>query len=183
MTLTQISELSQAIAAVAVLVSLIYLASQTRLSAQSQQAMMHGNRADWVSTVLERIADPEFAEVWRAGATASPDMSVLDAHRFAYFTMGHLIGFQNNFLDWRAGLIDDNRWGQSHRALRGYLNYPGYRATYLLQRESYHPDFRTLVDGHLAEAKAEAGRDTAKAWLAMAAQERVAIGAGATQIA
>jgi len=180
MTLEHISELSQAIAAVAVLISLIYLALQTRLSAKSQRAMVHGARAEWVESVVHRIGHPDFADVWRAGAAADPDISPAHAHQFLFFTMGHLIGFQNNLLDWREGLIDSERWAQSRRAMRGYLSFPGYRATYALQREAFHPDFRVMADADVADTKGQAGADLGSAWLTLAAQERAAIGATAT---
>jgi hypothetical protein len=102
-------------------------------------------------------------------------LSPLDAHRFAFFTTGQLVGFQNIYLDWRAGLIDDVRWNQSRQAMRNYLRLPGYRATYSLARANLDAGFCALADGYATEFKGEPGWDIGSAWLALAAEERAAI--------
>jgi hypothetical protein len=81
MTLEAASFLSQIVAAFAVVASLIYLALQMRQTSRNQQAQMHQSRLHIVRDLALRLADPEFATTWRAGATAEPSMDTLDCLR------------------------------------------------------------------------------------------------------
>ncbi len=183
MTLADISDLSQAIAAVAVVVSLIYLALQTRQSARNQRAMMHADRAQSIRTFMLKIADPTFAPIYRAGGDAAPDMDVLDAHQFGWYSFAQLNSMQEQFLDWREGLIDDGRWTITRGVLQSLLGLPGHRALYRIWRDGAHADFRAMADGLLEGAKGKPRPDMARAWLALAAEERAALAQGGSPAA
>ena len=180
MTLADISDLSQAIAALAVVVSLIYLALQTRQTARNQRAMMHSARAQSIRQSFSTIGDPSFGAIWRAGVEAAPDMSIDEAQQFALFVRGQFASFQEHFLDWRAGLLDDERWGATRNGMAGILAAPGYRAVYRLWRPTANADFRALADTFLDEAKGKPFPDFAATWLVLAAEERAALAQGGT---
>lgn len=178
MTLEDISNLSQAIAAVAVVVSLIYLALQTRQSARNQRAMMHSARAQSIRDSFTTMGDPSFAAIWRAGVAAAPDMSLDEAQQFAFFARGQFATFQEQFLDWRAGLVDDVRWAATRGGMAALLATPGHRAVYRRARIAQHAEFRALGDTLFDEAKGKPFPDVASTWLALAAEERAALAQG-----
>ncbi len=178
MTLEDISNLSQAIAALAVVVSLIYLALQTRQSARNQRAMMHSARAQSIRDSFYRMGDPSFAAIWRAGVAAAPDMSLDEAQQFMFFARAQFASFQEHFLDWRAGLLDDDRWSATRAGMAAVLATPGYRAVYRLSRIAQHVEFRALGDILFDDAKGKPFPDPASTWLALAAEERAALTQG-----
>ena len=180
MTLADISDLSQAIAAVAVVGSLIYLALQTRQSVRNQQAMMHSARLQDIRNDFDMMGDPSFAATWRAGIAAAPDMTADEAQRFSLFARRQLQGFQETFLNWRAGLVDKERWRATRTGFLSVLATPGYRAVYRLSRPALNPEFRALADTVLDEAKGRPFPDLAASFLALAAEERAALTRGET---
>jgi hypothetical protein len=181
MTLADISDLSQAIAAVAVVVSLIYLALQTRQTAINQRAMMHAERLHHVRELMLRAGDADFAPIMLAATAAAPDMSAHDVARFSAYARTLLTSMQEQFLDWRGKLIDDDRWKLTRDALAALLGTPGYRASYRLWRNiGAHPAFRVMADELLAKGQGAPQIDVTQAWLALAAEERAALTQGGT---
>jgi hypothetical protein len=67
MTLEQIFYLSQSVASVAVVGSLIYLGLQVRSAERGQRAIMQQGRADRASNAALAIASPELARVFQKG--------------------------------------------------------------------------------------------------------------------
>jgi hypothetical protein len=177
MTLEDIFYASQIIAAAALVGSLIYLALQTRQAARNQRAMMHANREQAVEDISLKIGDPSFGVIWRDGVYAAPDMDILAAHQFAWFARAHLNRFQEHFLGWCEGLIGDERWNTTRGHLQMMLSYPGYRAFYRMWRGGANPEFRALADEVMENMHGEKAPDDARAWLALAAEERKATGA------
>ena len=75
MTLEQIFYLSQSIASVAVVGSLIYLGLQVRSAERSQRAIMQQGRADRASNAALAIAHPELARVFQKGVAGDPTLT------------------------------------------------------------------------------------------------------------
>jgi hypothetical protein len=140
---------------------------------------MHANREQAVEEISLKIGDPTFGRVWRDGVYASPDMDIFEAHQFAWFARAHLNRFQEHFFGWREALIGDERWSTTRGHLEMMLSYPGYRAFYRMWRSTANPEFRALVDQVMEDVRGRSPPDDARAWLALAAEERTAMAAPA----
>lgn len=81
MTLEQIFYLSQSIASVAVVGSLIYLGLQVRSAERSQRAIMQQGRADRASNAALAIASPELARVFQSGVAGDKCHSIQSQNR------------------------------------------------------------------------------------------------------
>ena len=75
MSLEQVFYLSQSIASIAVVGSLIYLSLQVRGADSSQRAIMQQGRADRVSKASLTIANLELARVWQKGVDGDPALT------------------------------------------------------------------------------------------------------------
>ena len=84
MTLEEIYYISQVVASVAVIASLVYLALQTRHAARSTRAAMHENRAATVLRHVDKVTEPDFQPIWVKGLSASADMSDADVGKFSF---------------------------------------------------------------------------------------------------
>ena len=178
MSLEEVYYVSQVVAAVAIIGSLIYLGVQTQQTSKNQRAMMHQSRVDNIRDIFNKIGDPAFAAIYRAGASAEPGMETNACAQFAYFARGQLNSLQELFLQRRDGMIDERRWNISRGAIRTLLTYPGYRALYKLVRGGLDPDFVALTDSILIETKDKAPPDEfALAWADLASQERATMDA------
>jgi hypothetical protein len=78
LTLEEVFYLSQSVASVAVVGSIIYLGLQVRGADRSQRAMMQQGRADRASQASLTVASPELAVVWQKGMDADPTMTRLE---------------------------------------------------------------------------------------------------------
>lgn len=97
MTLNELSDVSQTIAAVAVVVSLVYLAIQTRQAARNAKAAIHENRAATIVGHIDQMMDSEFHPVWNRGNAATPDMSDADIGRYTIFVGGLVVIWEERF--------------------------------------------------------------------------------------
>lgn len=75
MSLEDIFYLSQSVASVAVIGSLIYLGLQVRSAERSQRAIMQQGRADRTSHGAIAIASPELARVFHKGSAGHADLT------------------------------------------------------------------------------------------------------------
>jgi|GEM_PF-2331218 len=187
--LETINTISQTVAAIAVVASLIYLAIQTRQTAQSQRAMMQSNRAASIGNYLMTAGDPSFSATFAAGCAASPEMDITAARHFAGFSRAQINSLHERFLESREGLMDEQRWRMTRLGLAGFLSAPGHRATFKLWCNVGTPEFVTLCDSIIEDLKKspspmEAGAaplsDIGAAWLKAAAAERGAMQASPT---
>lgn len=182
--LETINTISQTIAATAVVVSLIYLAIQTRQTAQSQRAMMQANRAAAIGNMLMTAGDPAFSATFVAGCAASPNMDITAARQFAAYSRAQINSLHERFLESREGLMDEQRWRMTRMGLAGFLSAPGHRATFKLWRNVGTPEFVALCDSIIddlkrsptpQEATVAQLSDFGTVWLEAAAAERAAM--------
>ena len=182
MSLEEFYYVSQIIASVAVLASLIYLGVQTRQTSLNQRAAARANQVQGAISAIQTLANPPFASVFRDGAAASPDMSVMEAHQFAMRMRALFMLFQEQHKNWRVGLLDDEAWAPAKGALEAGMSSPGYRAAYKMWRPTFNTSFQELGDAALAQTKGNHGVDVGAAWLALAAEERAALDSAASPI-
>jgi len=175
MSLEDFYYVSQIIASVAVLASLIYLAIQTRQTARNQQAQMHAMRLQAVREDIKRITDVSFQHTYQAGMAADTELTPAELGQFLGVTYGLLLNFQEQFHEFKEGMINARRWEPSRAALRRQMTWPGTRAAFAAYREEFDPQFVALVAQILAEVKtAPAMQSAALRWRQLAGEERAA---------
>ena len=81
MTLEETFYLSQTIASVAVVGSLIYLGLQVRYAERAQRGIMQQDRADRTSHAALTLAQGGLASIWHRGAAGDPSSSGLRKRR------------------------------------------------------------------------------------------------------
>jgi hypothetical protein len=115
MSLEQVFYLSQSIASIAVVGSLIYLGLQVRGADRSQRAVMQQGRADQASKAALSVANGELARVWQRGMEADPTKTreALDQAAFDSYCAG----------------------------VRSYMSRPGFRAGWRLLASQFCKDF------------------------------------------
>jgi len=174
MTLAEISDIAQMIAALAVVVSIIYLAIQTRQAARSAKAAVHENRIGTILGHIDNMIASDFYPVWRKGTQAAPDMSDDDVEKFMLFVAGLVLVWEERFRQKREGTLDEDRWLSTERTISRFTVFPGFRGMLALLRPGFDPDFGELMDEHIARGRAAPPPDRAAAWRAAASKELAA---------
>jgi hypothetical protein len=175
MTLEALYYISQIVASVAVLASLIYLALQTRQAARSSRAVMHENRSATILRHIDKITEAEFHPIWTKGILAAADMSDAEIARFMQQAAGWVIVWEERYREFQEGMLDEKRWAASVHTISRMTTLPGFRAVIATMRPRLDPDFRAMLDKHLAIGRAAPPFNAAAAWRAAAAEELAAL--------
>lgn len=171
MTLEETYYVSQTIAAIAVIASLVYLALQTRQATRSTRAAMHENRVATVLRHIERATDPQSHPIWMKANSAAPDLSDAEIAKYVLEVGGWVVVWEERFRERREGLLDDSRWASSEKTIAAMTRSPGFRAVLALMRPQLDPGLAALLDKHIARGRAAPAGDMPGAWRMAAAKE------------
>lgn len=160
MTLQDLGNLGEFIAAIGVIASLIYLALQirqnSRLISQNTSAVKVASADSYLqygaSMRGEIIRDPAVARIWIAGMRDFESLPLEDRIRFRFIMLNFFYGCQNNFLHTREGIVEPEFWEADETALRLFLKEPGVRAWWRRERSYLVAAFVDHVNSLLDEA-------------------------------
>jgi hypothetical protein len=157
MDITTLAAWGEFLGGVAVVVSLIYLASQIRqnsklLRASTASATAEGNRA----TPSLIAQDPEVARIFWAGLRDRASMSEVDRQRFDAMLAMNVNTWNQQYDFARDGLIGTSAWNNIERMGRWFLQQPGGRQWWAEWRFGYEAEFTDFVDGLIREGEAAA---------------------------
>jgi hypothetical protein len=126
MNITEIGAIGEFIGAIAVLITLAYIAVQTRQSVKTTQQQSHSDlltrRQDLMMCLLE---DREFIDVWSKGCSQQ-QLDGIDAQRFTSFAMILSSHVQDVYIQYKAGLIDEKVWEAERHLLTVHFTQPGF---------------------------------------------------------
>lgn len=146
-----IGAIAELVAAVGVVASLLYLATQVR----------HANRASAVEAKLETarllhtfidslIERPELNDLDMRGIAGLDSLSRDEYLRFSNLSLKAFWFFSAGHFQHRMGTLSESDFHEIRAVLRYWLRGPGCRAWWeKIGRESISPDFRTFVDAEL----------------------------------
>ena len=111
MNLGDLANLGQVIGAIAVVVSLFYVANQIRQNTNAVRSAtaqtVHEHFANWYHLIA---ADAELARIAANGLRDYASLSEQEKVRFIAACMAFLSYGQNAFLKWRQGLLEPALW-------------------------------------------------------------------------
>jgi hypothetical protein len=134
MTLEQVSSISQTVAAFAVVASLVFVGIQIRQGEKTQRAVMHDNRLRQIRETALHLASPGVTPSFIKGSAADPEITQTEWTQFFFATLVQDITRDEQYRQYREGLIGAERWRQTHATIAGSMTTPGYRAVYGMNR-------------------------------------------------
>ena len=151
MTIQDLGSLGEFVAAIATLVTLVYLALQIRQNTRTvrtstYQAVLDSSRSD---TELI-LAHPHLERIYRLGRRDTNKLTDDERPVFRMLLGQLLLNYEIMFLQHQHGVIDEDFWRGRQEGLRALLSQPGVRhwwsgASPLLRRY-YATGFTELVD-------------------------------------
>ena len=147
MSLENFYYVSQIVASVAVIASLIYLALQTRQTARNQRTMMHESRVQMISRDFERMMDPALTPVVLRGMAGDETLDDGQVTQFQLFARMLLLQWEERFRQRREGMLETERWQSDERGIRIFLNSPGYAAVAQLVKDNLDKRFAATLQG------------------------------------
>jgi hypothetical protein len=155
MTLQDLGNLGELISAIAVVISLAYLAVQIRQNTKTvrtstYQAVLDSSRSD---TELI-LAHPHLERIYRVGRRDPNELTDEERPLFRMLLGQLLVNHEIMFLHYRQGVVDEDFWRGRQLGLRAFLSQPGVRHYWKgpsLVRQYYGTKFQELVESILDE--------------------------------
>ena len=131
--------------AIAVVVSLVYLAIQVRSQvSESRIASVHEITAAFRSAITSS-QDPQRAELYARAVKAFDELSEAERIQFISMAQGLLRVWEEAYYQHEAGRLDQRIW----KALAQYtdiISAQGFQRVWELRRHTYSDEFRVFVD-------------------------------------
>ena len=169
-----ISAISEIIGAIAVVVTLIYLAVQVRQSTKSiQSSTLQANTGVWTS-LFSSLADKDVAAAYAVGMSGAPDIKPIQYTQFFLMCRAMFVAFENQFYQYRQGTLDEETYLGYARAISTQLmSMPGFRVWWAQSRDVFSPSFVEHIDVMIANTP-EADVDAMiSEWQRIAQQKQV----------
>ena len=155
MSLQDLGAIGEFLSSIVVLITLIYLAIQTRHTRQATQAHLQWTRANaWRDLQIMWATNPEAAELIAEFGTRVEDYPTsdeFDAKRFRYVAMNRSV------LEILQAFLLSAQTKQDRelaiRRINSQMQIPGFRASWLHIRAAgaFYPEFIEIVEAALAE--------------------------------
>ncbi len=146
MDIETLGNLGEFIGSIAVLVTLVYLAVQTR---QTVRAAKQQSSSDLLTRRQDLMMlltnDRNFIEVFSKGCSRQK-MDSVDAQRFTAFGMNVSAHVQDAYIQFRAGLIDKEVWEAEQAILAVCLSQPGFLDWWEHGQQYVTPEFIRLME-------------------------------------
>ena len=159
MSLEDLGNIGEFVAAVAVVVSLIYLAVQIRQNTRSvRMASHHAVMSEFRTNIRVLTQDPELASAYQVGLEHPDQLSETDRARFGPVLASSVQIYEELYAHYCAGLIERDLWESRQRNLSYFMSLPGVLAWWSGEAnllpgrrgsDQVSDEFRQLVHGLL----------------------------------
>jgi hypothetical protein len=150
MTLNDLANLGQIIGALAVVISLFYVAHQIRQNTNAVRSAtaqtVHEHFANWYHLIA---ADAELAQIAANGLRDYSSLSEQERVRFVGAFMSFLSYSQNAFLKWREGLLTPALWLGWEQVMMNLFGAPGGKAFWKERSYLFGEEFRRYIENDL----------------------------------
>jgi hypothetical protein len=145
--LAELAQIAEVIAAVAVVVSLIYIGKEV----QSNTSAIRGAAMQAIATtdadaLMTIAADAELSEIIRVGQQDPSQLNPADAFRYSLYQRQFWLSFQNIYQQSELGLIDSSVWQSYVSVICGVWSQPGTRETWSNHVHVLKPSFVAVVE-------------------------------------
>jgi hypothetical protein len=147
MTLQDLGSIGEIVGALAVLVSLAYLALQIRQNTQALRASIQQENRKSIAEFYRLLVNPDTARIWRVGLSEPAKLGEADAvsfHALLSFLFNH---FEAAFHRRALPQVHDAHSDEPREvAIRGLLRAPGFLPWWQSYRRTFSSDFQEHVE-------------------------------------
>ena len=155
--------ISQMVAAVILVLSVIYLALQVR---QNTSAMRLSNfqavSVSWANVLGVLVNNEEVTDIYRRGLFEQDALNEIEQIRFRSLGMQLLRMFHECFEEQHEGGVRQARWESSQRASLDIMQTPGMQILWSLRKHWFPDDFQVYMDNLIERSATEAKPLTTK---------------------
>ena len=147
MTLDDVANLGEIFGAIAVLITLFYLAIQIRQSSAASRAQTRQALADsQIGYLNSRALDP-FIRAVSMKMYLGGEMNEEEAYALRIHLTAHIRLFENYFTQYALGTLDEQDWLAMREVIRSQLQFGPYREAFLNRdrEKNWNADFAAEV--------------------------------------
>ena len=157
LTLEQAYYIAQMVAAVILVLSVVYLALQVH---QNTHAIRLSNfqavSASWANIMGTLTNNEEVANIYRRGMVTFDTLNEIEQFRFRSLGMQILRTFNENFEQQHEGAVRRARWEGSQRAHLDIMQTPGMQTVWSSRKHWFPDDFQVYMDNIIERSATEA---------------------------
>jgi hypothetical protein len=146
-----ISAIGQIVGALAVVISLIYLAREIRTNARSARVASLHDINRWLQEIAEH---PHLGELYYRGIHDFESLKGADIARFGMLMTQGFYTFQELYYQKLDGHLDPRIWGPFETAFRDLNGYPGVQAWWRSRSQYFNKEFANYINQLHQTAKA-----------------------------
>lgn len=144
--LTELAQIAEIVAAIAVVVSLIYVGTEVqRNTAAIRGAAMQAIATSDAASLMTIATDAELSEIVRLGDQDPSQLDPADAYRYRLFMRQFWLSFQNIFQQSKLGLIDSTVWESYLSVVCGMWSRNGPRETWSSHVQVLEEEFVSVI--------------------------------------
>lgn len=151
MSLEQLGLISQIVGAIAIVITLVYLAIQIKDSARSSRSAAVTDATTAMQSFYQELgSNPATSKLFLDGLTNPDALSQEDQFQYLMLMHSCYLGFQRSFFLAREGTLDVALRDSIGTALHAVNHMPGMHSYWRQRKAYFQPEFVEWVEGLLA---------------------------------
>jgi hypothetical protein len=149
-----ISAIGQLLGAIAVIVSLVYLALQIRAQKkESRNAVVNSLTTQFNDFMRSQTESRDLCALWLRGLHSFEELDGASKLPFGSHIGRQLRTADSLYLHFLDGTLDPRLWRGFERVLADVAAYPGFQSWWPTRKHWYSDEFCALIDKHVQTAK------------------------------
>lgn len=141
-----VAAVSEIVGAIAVVVSLLYVAKQIRAqNRESRIASVHELNESFRNAITS-FQNPDLADVFVRGKNDFQSLPETERLQFISMIQGIMRVWEDAYHQHQEGRLNDRVWNAMVVQFSGYLSLPGVIGVWSIRKMAYSEDFRAFVD-------------------------------------
>ena len=141
-----IGAVGEILGAMAVFLSLVYLASQIRAQNRESRISSVHEITEAFRQSLEVLSAPEMAQIYVKGVINIDELSDWERISFIAMVQGFLRVWEEAYYQHSEQRLDDGNWGAMDTQFGDAISSTGFQQVWLLRKAYYRKEFRDYVD-------------------------------------
>lgn len=155
MNLDDLGNIGDFLGAIAVLVTLVYLAIQVRQSSATTRAQTRQSLVDsQINYLNSRVTDP-FLRAASFKMQAGEELDATEAYAIRVHITAHIRLFENYFAQYVLGTMNQQDWRAMREVIGSQFRLIHYRETFSYRKNSWNADFACEIAQILGEIDAQ----------------------------
>lgn len=147
LTLSEAAQIAEIVAALAVVVSLIYVGLQLQANTAAVRSASVQAITSTTASVLQLLSsNPELTRIRRVGDLNPDALDYDEAYQYRVFYRNFWLNHQNTFFQRRLGVIDEDVWAVYQRIICDVMARPGARLKWSDHSSVLDPEFVALAE-------------------------------------